>query len=690
VTTTAAARQDAAVDATGVRSARVLVGLAPVVALAVMALLLWAGDGRPVTAPDGLPDPGLGTQWAVPALRVLGDLASVLTVGLLLLGAVLVPARDGLLRGARLTWTRAARWSALGWATIVIAQVVTSLSDIIALPIREVLDPTLLWSFLTDVELGRALLVQVVLLLVVAACAGTIRSTTGAGLLCLVTLGAMLPPALVSHAGTSDQHTLAVSSLMVHIMAAALWVGGLVALVLLGTSDRRPLPVAVPRFSRLALWSATALAVSGLASAFVRLASPADLLTTSYGRLVLLKVLLIGVLSGFGVWHRRAIVPALAGDRARRAFVRLAAVEVLVMSATIGVAVALSRTPPPVSGEVPLDALSPARLLLGFDLPPAPTLPGLLWGEARLDGFWLAVCGLMIALYATGTHVMRREGDGWPVTRSLSWYGGTLLILAATNTGLATYASVLFSAHMVQHMVLSMVAPIFLVLGAPVTLALRTLPRGGDQVGPREWLTMFIHSRYVQVISNPAVAAVVFVASFYVLYLTAIFPALMTSHWGHIFMGVHFLLAGSLFFWSLIGVDPGPSRPPYLVRIVILLVVIPLHSFFSLAIMATTQVIAEDWFGGLQRPYLTDLLADQHLGGSIGWALGEVPIVIVMIALFLQWVKSDDREARRTDRAQERAATTGVGRDDHADYNAYLASLAASDRRRADREDPEA
>jgi putative copper resistance protein D len=193
---------------------------------------------------------------------------------------------------------------------------------------------------------------------------------------------------------------------------------------------------------------------------------------------------------------------------------------------------------------------------------------------------------------------------------------------------------------------------------------------------------MFIHSRYVRVISNPIVAAVIFVASFYVLYLTAIFPTLMTSHWGHIFMGVHFLLAGSLFFWSLIGIDPGPARPPYIVRLVILLVVIPLHSFFSLAIMATTQVIAPDWFGGLQRPYLTDLLADQHLGGSIGWALGEVPIVIVMIALFLQWVRSDEREARRGDRAQERAASTGKGRDVHADYNAYLARLAESERRR--------
>jgi putative copper resistance protein D len=680
-TTTAAQPQRTAGGERAVRPAPLL-GAAVVIALAVMALLLWVGEGRPVTAPDGLPDPGLGTQWAVPTLRVLGDLSAVLTVGLLLLGGVLVPARDGLLRGARLSWTRAARWSALVWAVVIALQIVLSLSDVIALPVSSVLDPTLIWSFISDVELGRALLVQLMLAVVVALCSRWIRTTTGAGLLTLLALGTMLPPTLVSHAGTSDQHTLAVSSLMLHVLSAGVWVGGLVALVLLGTSDRRPLPVAVPRFSRLALWAAVALGLSGVASAAVRLASPADLLTTSYGRLVLLKLVLIGVLSAFGVWHRRRVLPALSGDGARRAFLRLGAVEVLVMAATVGVAVALSRTPPPVSGEVPPDALSPARLLLGFDLPPAPDLVGLLWGQARLDGFWIAVGGLMIALYATGTHVLRREGDRWPVGRSIMWYIGSALILVATNAGLATYASVLFSVHMVQHMILSMVAPIFLVLGAPVTLALRTLPRGGDQVGPREWLTMFIHSRYVRIISNPIVAAVIFVASFYVLYLTAIFPTLMTSHWGHIFMGVHFLLAGSLFFWSLIGIDPGPARPPYIVRLVILLVVIPLHSFFSLAIMATTQVIAPDWFGGLQRPYLTDLLADQHLGGSIGWALGEVPIVIVMIALFLQWVRSDEREARRGDRAQERAASTGKGRDVHADYNAYLARLADSNRRR--------
>jgi putative copper resistance protein D len=663
-----------------VRPSRLLVGGA-VLAVVIMALLLWSGDGRPVASPDGLPDPGAGTSWALPSVRVLVDLAAILTVGLLLMGAHLVPARGGELRGARLDWTRAARWAALAWAAFVALESVLVLSDILAQPVPDVADPALLWSFLVDIDLGRSLLVQAVLAVVVAGCAAAIRTTTGAALVGLLALVALLPPTLTGHSGASSDHTIAVSSLMVHVLALTLWCGGLVALVLLGTSDRRSYPVAVPRFSRLALWCAVAVAVSGAVNASIRMQNLGELVTTSYGRLVLAKIVLIVVLSLFGLWHRRRVLPALANEVTRALFVRVAAVEVLVMAATVGTAVALSRTPAPVTGDVPFQSLSAARLILGFDLPPAPDLAALLWGQARLDGFWLTVAALMVALYISGVRALHRSGDAWPVGRTIAWLVGVAAMLMVTTTGLATYAHVMFSAHMVQHMVLSMVVPVFLVLGAPITLALRTLPRGGDQVGPREWLNWFIHTGYVRFISNPIVASTIFVVGFYGLYFTGLFPWLMASHWGHIFMGVHFLLAGSLFFWSLIGIDPGPHRPPYLVRMIVLLIVIPIHSFFSVAVMMTSTVLAEGFYTLLNRPYATDLLADQHLGGSIGWALGEVPVVLVMVAMFIQWVRADEREARRLDRRQDRATATGQGTDELGDYNAYLASLAERDKR---------
>jgi len=641
-----------------------------------MMALLWIGDGRPVPSPDGLPDPGLGSAWALPLSRVLADLAGILTVGLLLLGAVLVPAREGELRGTRLRWTRAARWSALSWFVVVVAELVLTLSDVLAQPVPNVLDGSLLWSFVHEIDLGRSLLTQAILALTVAACTYTVRTTTGAGLVGLLALAALIPPTLSGHSGASADHAVAVSSLMVHVLSLSLWCGGITALVLLGMIDRRSLPVAVPRFSTMALWCAVAVAISGVVNASVRLGSPTDLVTTWYGRLVLIKLALIVVLSGFGLWYRRRILPSLVSDATRTLFLRVAAVEVVVMAATVGVAVALSKTPPPVVADVPLDSLSPARLLLGFDLPPAPDVAGMLWGHARVDGFWLAVCLLLTALYLAGLRAMRRSGDRWPLSRTTCWFVAVVLLFVATNSGVATYAHVLFSVHMVQHMVLSMVVPVFLVLGAPITLALRTLPRRRDERGPREWLTEFIHSRFVRVISHPIVASVIFVTGFYGLYFTGLFPWLMSGHWGHVAMGVHFLLAGSLFFWSLIGIDPGPRRPPYFVRMVILLMVIPIHSFFSLAIMMSSQAFAGDFYAALQRPYGVDLVADQHLGGAIGWALGEVPVVIVMIAMFVQWVRADEREARRLDRKQDRATATGQGVDELGDYNAYLASLA--------------
>ena len=154
----------------------------------------------------------------------------------------------------------------------------------------------------------------------------------------------------------------------------------------------------------------------------------------------------------------------------------------------------------------------------------------------------------------------------------------------------------------------------------------------------------------------------------------------MSGHWGHIVMNTMFLLTGVIFFWTLIGIDPGPVRPPFLVGVVIMIVVMALHSMFAVAMTMTSTVLAESFYTSLQRPYLTDLLSDQHVGANIGWASGDIPMLLVLAAMFVQWVRADEREARLTDRAQERAAATGQGRDDLADYNAYLASLSAKDK----------
>jgi putative copper resistance protein D len=234
-----------------------------------------------------------------------------------------------------------------------------------------------------------------------------------------------------------------------------------------------------------------------------------------------------------------------------------------------------------------------------------------------------------------------------------------------------------------------MVAPILLVLGAPMTLALRTLPgpRVPGETSPRQLLLGLLRSRVVAFLTLPVVAAVIFTGSFYVIYFTGLFPALMTSHLGHAFMEVHFLLSGCLFFYVVVGIDPGPRRLSHLVRMFLMAFVMPFHAFFSIAVMSGSTVLGRSYWEILHRTYNTDLMHDQFVGGGLSWAFGEIPIIIVMGAVFVQWVRSDFRDARRIDRAAARAEAAGV-EDEHAAYNAYLARLGGASAASAEPPDP--
>ena len=660
---------------------RTLGGMATVACLSVV-MALFIGGGRPQTAFPGLPDPGLLTGWGLPLSTSLANLSGAITVGFLMAAALLLPSRKGVLGSVALRCMVAASIAASLWAVFVLLEALFSLSDIFGSPLQTVLDPTVITSYLTQVEQGRALLVQFIGAVLLLLACWTITTSPAAAVALLGALATVLPPTLTGHSGASDQHEIAVSSLMLHVGAMSLWVGGLTALVAVAAFDRRLLRAAVPRYSTLALWLYAITVGSGIANAWIRLSSTSDLFTTGYGRLVLLKTALAIALGWFGWWHRRVTIPALIGPRRTAAFLRFAGVEVFVMAAAIGVGVGLSRTAPPVNDAVDLTNANAARIVLGYDLPPLPDPVRLVITQVRIDALWVAVVVLLGALYFVGINQLRRRGDSWPVGRTISWVIGLLLLLWVTNGGVATYSHVLFSAHMVQHMLLSMIVPILLVLGAPATLALRSIPAHAGDPGAREWLVAFLNSRYVHFFSNPIVAATIFVTSFFGLYFSALFPILMANHWGHLYMQVHFLLAGYLFFWTLIGVDPGPKRPPYPVRILVLLAAMSVHAFFNIAILQSNEVLAGNYFASLQRPYLSDLLADQRVGGGIGWAMGEAPLLIVMITLAWQWSRSDDREARRTDRQADRAAAGQGGRDELAEYNEYLSRLAQRDAQR--------
>ncbi|MEU6346360.1 cytochrome c oxidase assembly protein [Streptomyces sp. NPDC046977] len=291
------------------------------------------------------------------------------------------------------------------------------------------------------------------------------------------------------------------------------------------------------------------------------------------------------------------------------------------------------------------------------------------------DPVFLVGCVLALALYGFAVVRLRGRGDRWPAGRVVAFALGVLSIALAMCTKLNDYGMVVFSVHMVQHMVLSMVAPILLLLGAPVTLALRALPaapRGSK--GPRELLVALLHSRYMRVVTHPAFTIPLFVASLYGLYFTPLFDTLMGSRAGHIAMMVHFLGVGLVFFWPIMGVDPGPHRPGYVMRMLELFAGMPFHAFFGIALMMASEPMIRTF----QHPSASlgiDALDDQTAAGGIAWAFSEIPSVLVLVALLIQWYTSEQRHARRKDRAADRDGDAEL-----AAYNAYLASLEARGR----------
>ena len=308
-----------------------------------------------------------------------------------------------------------------------------------------------------------------------------------------------------------------------------------------------------------------------------------------------------------------------------------------------------------------------------MDLPPFTLGRGLEWSA---DPFFLVACLLGLALYGWGVVRLARRGDSWSWGRTASFVIGVLTVLLVMCTRLNDYGMVMFSVHMVQHMVISMLSPILILLGAPITLALRALPvaakRGSK--GPRELLLMFLHSRYMRVVTHPAFTIPMFIASLYALYFSPIFDFLMGSATGHIVMMCHFLAVGLVFFWPIMGVDPGPHRPGYLMRMLELFAGMPFHAFFGIALMMASGPMVESY----KNPPASlgiDALADQTAAGGIAWAFSEIPSVLVLIALLFQWYGSEQRQARRKDRAADRD-----GDQELEAYNAYLASLDARGR----------
>lgn len=647
-----------------------IVAVVAVVALLV-AIPVAAASGA--TTPLVLGDAGALVRWGQPVVRIVHDVAASLAIGLLLVGGLLAPeAPEGSGGFRRVTAGQGAFAAAFVWLVCVLVMIYLTYAELAGTPPST---PGFLDEMLGNVwalEVLRLLLFEAAIVAVlVAVCAyASTRAALTWGL--FVALAALLPLAFTGHASSTLGHETAVNALAIHLAGLTLWVGGLLAIAVLLPVLGPALPDTVARFSTLAGWCFGAVAVSGVLFATVSVGSWSGLLT-AYGALVVGKVVLLLALGTAG-WVQRNRVVARGVDSPLR-FARLALGELVLMGAAVGLGVVLGRTPTPEPEQVDV---TPVISLTMHEMP-EPWTWGRMFTTWRPDWLFLLAAAVAVGLYVAAFVRLRRRGDRWPVHKLILWTLGWAVFVYVTSGGPGVYGRVMFSVHMVEHMALMMAVPILLVPANAITLAMRALPARRDgTLGPRELLLAVVHSRWASIVVNPVVAGAVFFASLVGFYWSGILAWALSTHAGHVFMVVHFTLAGYAFVWSLVGTDPGPPKWPAPLRMIVLLATLAAHAFFGLSIFQGGWLLAPGFYKTIDVPWVEDLLTDQQLGGGIAWGIGELPTLLLMLMVAVDWMRRDERDAARSDRQAERDHDAELTA-----YNEQLARLARRDRQGA-------
>src|ERR1700730_16905213 len=455
----------------------------PLIGGAVLAGCTAAGIGalslaEALTA-TGLPDPGPATTLGLPFVRAAGEIAAVLAAGSFLFASFLVPPqKSGVLDAGGYRALRLGTVASGVWAVCAALLVPLTISDVSGQPLVDHLNPVTLWSLAGLVNTASAWRWTAILAATVMLASLPVLRWSWTPLLVAGSLVTLIPLGLTGHSSAGGSHDLATNSLLIHLVAASLWAGGLLALLAHVIRGGQHADLAARRFSVIALWCFVAMALSGIVNALVRVL-PSDLLTTDYGRLVVAKYVALCLLGVAGWRQRRSGVAALQADpSSRAALLRLTLIEALIFGVTFGIAVGLGRTPPP---PLPIGIPSIPDVKIGYDFAGPPT-PARVLFDWRFDLIFGTAALVFAALYLAGVRRLRRRGDNWPAGRTVSWLLGCVALLLVSSSGLGRYMPAMFSMHMGDHMLLSMLVPILLVLGGPVSLAVRALPTASSDV----------------------------------------------------------------------------------------------------------------------------------------------------------------------------------------------------------------
>ena len=604
-------------------SGSVLGQVLPGVAVAaVVALALTALSGPETYARLGLPDPGSLVTYGLPVLRALTESAAVVTVGFLLLAALLVPPSG-------LSWlgadgyraVRIASWSAAAWAAGALVTTILAVADAFGRPVAVVLRGSTLSESLTGLPTAWLWVVTAGFALVccvlcrVALSWGTAVAALGVGVV------GLLPAAFGGHSGAGGGHDFAMSSMALHVVAAALWIGGLVAVLVHAILRGAFLTTALARFSALALGCWVVLAVSGVLNAVLRVA-PDALLTSTYGALLLVKIGALVLLGVFGAAHRTRTLPEVASG-SRAALVRLGGVETLIMFATVGVAVALGRTPPP---EMTAPLPTRVEALLGYSFDGPLDVPGLVTA-ARPDLLLGTAAVVAAVAYLVGVRVLRRRGTAWPPGRTVAWLVACAVLLVVTSSGIGRYAPAQFSLHMLQQVAALVVVGPLAVLGRPGRLVAAVRPRTEGSPGVEEWGPALGRTSVGRFLTTPVVATVLLVATPWVLDAGGLFDLLVPEHAGHLAMTAWAVAVGAVFASVVLAPD-GPRR-----AVRGLMVVGAAVGLLALAVVVarSPEVVGGAYFAQLGLPWV-DRAGDQVVGALV-LGLGAVPLLALLLPL---------------------------------------------------------
>ncbi|OHO64512.1 cytochrome c oxidase assembly protein [Corynebacterium sp. HMSC036D02] len=627
----------------------------------------------------GIPDPGRMTTFGLPFFRAVAWMLMALAIGSFMSSAFLiypaVPDKDNerlIKAGLTVDGHIAARtgaWAAVGAAVVSLIEVPLVMSDLTGTPLGQVLNPELMGMAVGQIATSQVWLLTAGIAALVAIMGFVARTWAGQVATFFLSLLLTVPLGMEGHSASGGDHDYGTNSLLLHLFFIMLWIGGLMGLIAHGRRLGPDMGVAVRRYSTVALLSILGLAATGVVNALIRV-ELGDLFTTRYGLLVLSKAVLTVVLAVIGFVHRRVTIPQL--KRVPRLFIRVSVVEVLIMAATVGVAISMGRTPPPPPRDPNLNAM---QILVGYELFDAPTATNV-WTMFRFDLMFGSLGLVLAGFYLYALWRLKQRGLTWSVGRTTWFLMGSLGMTLIMSNGIGLYMPALYSMHMLVHMILSMAIPLCLVLGAPVTLVMEAF-EPGEPGKPtlHDAAVALTKSRTLRVLTHPAVNVLQFLAILYVLYLFPNFyEVAISEHAGHVIMNWVFLISGYIYYWEVIGPDPLPWRAPTGVRLLILFVSMPLHLFAGVYLMQMQVILGLDFYESLNLPWNPDFVTDQRTGGGISWGFGQFPLVIVFGSLFRDWLREDRATARRYD-----AKAEVDGDADLASYNAMLKQMGEGD-----------